>query len=147
LKLRPKLKKREPVKAEFYGQYSPEKYAANLRQMVSLVRERNAQPLLITLPSMLGPDVSDGALERAQFPYYTNSVADMLALIERYNATIRRVAEETGAPVLDLARYFDGLEKKERFFSDTIHMYNGAKPLIAKAIKDALENLPANKTK
>lgn len=140
LRLRPKLKTREPVKTEFYKRFSPKRYRENLRQMIALAREHNAWVLLVTLPSMLGPEISNEALERAQFPHYTNSLADMLVLIDQYNQAIRRTAEETGAPLIDLAKYFDGMEKKERFFSDAIHMYNDAKPIVARAIADSIRN-------
>jgi lysophospholipase L1-like esterase len=139
LKLRPKWKTREPLKAELYKQFSPLRYEANLREMIALVRSRNARPFLITLPSLLSPHISDAALERAQFPYHTNSVADMIVLTERYNQSIRQVAAETETALIDLAAEFEKLPDKEKFFSDTIHMYNDAKPMVAIAIKDALQ--------
>ena len=104
--------------------------------MIELVRERGARPFLLTLPSILSSQISDEAMGRAQLPYYTNSIADMIALSEQYNVVIRRVAAETNTPLVDLAAEFDKMPDKEKFFSDTIHMYNRAKPMLASVIKD-----------
>jgi lysophospholipase L1-like esterase len=141
LKMRPKLKTREPVKAEFYKKYRPARYEANLRRIIELIRERKALPLLVTLPSILSPRISDEGIERAQFPYYTNSITDMISLADSYNAVIRSVAAETHTPLVDLASEFDNMVDKERCFSDTIHMYNDAKPIVARALRSAIAGL------
>lgn len=140
LKLRPQLKTREAVNADRYRNYRPTQFEQNLLEMITLIQKHNARPYVMTLPSILSAQISDGALARAQFPRYTNSVADMEVLIERYNTVIREIASKTGTPVIDLAERFNSMPEKERFFSDTIHMYNDAKPIVAQAIEQELKS-------
>lgn len=138
IKLRPKFKTQIAEKSAQYEKFMPATYEKNLREMIQLVRANNAKPYLITLPCILSTKISKEALERAQFPYYTNSTIDMMTLIARYNEAIARVASETNTPLIDLAKQFDQMENKESYFSDTIHMYNPGKPIIAQTIKETI---------
>lgn len=144
LKIRPKLKTTEPVHSAKYKDFVPTNYVNNLKEMVSLVRKNNAQPILVTLPSIFHSKLSQAALARAQMPYYTNSSADMRLLAEKYNQLIMDVAKETNTPLIDLAAKFDQMPNKEEFFSDAIHMYNPGKPIVAEEFKNTLEKLTNN---
>ncbi len=141
LKLRPKLKTTEPLNSAKYQDFVPSWYVNNVKEMISLVKSSNAKPILVTLPSIFHNKISAEALAKAQMPYFTNSSADMILLIEKYNKIIKEIAKETNIPLIDLAAKFDQLPNKEELFSDAIHMYNPGKPLVAEEFKTQIEKL------
>lgn len=141
LNVRPKFKTIEPINSSKYQDFVPSWYVNNVKEMISLVKSSNAKPILVTLPSIFHNKISPEVLAKAQMPYFTNSSADMILLIEKYNKIIKEIAQETNTQLIDLAAKFDQLPNKEELFFDAIHMHSNRKQLVAEAFKPEIEKL------
>lgn len=105
-----------------------------LQRIVTAIRELRAVPVLMTLPSILSPSPSAGALELVHYPRWARGdYRRFLAVVNRFNQIVREVALESGSPLVDNAAHFDALgpREKERLFFDTLHMYCEGNGLIA----------------
>jgi len=118
-----------------YADYKPAVFEHNLRSMIATARAIPAAVVLMTLPTVVSDDMSVEEVRRAnvQFPYFrgANSVGDFVDLIAAYNRTIRRVAAETGVPVVDLALEIDARPDRRALFLDTMHANAGGHEVIA----------------
>jgi hypothetical protein len=78
---------------------------------------------------------------RVIFPYFQSAygVGDLLDLIAAYNLVIRRVAAETGVPLVDLSQTFEKLEDTPRYFIDTMHLSHLGLQTVADEVLAALE--------
>lgn len=123
--------------------FRPGYFEENLRALIERTRAAGARPVLLTLPHSLRPDLDRAATASRliQFPYFQGGdrLGDFLALIERYNEAIRRVGEQTGVPIVDLARRFAAITDPSVYFTDTLHPNARGNTLIAEAIE---RNLP-----
>ena len=120
-----------------FGEFEPTVYEENLRELVATVREAGARPVLLTLPTIVRPDMTVRDLRENQvmFPYFPSAygVGDLLDLLAAYNRSVRRVGTESNVPVLDLARDFDALPDVRPLFYDTMHPdYAGRQRVAAK---------------
>ena len=111
--------------------------------MVRLVREAGAQPLLLTLSTVVREDMTVEALRRARvvFPYFPSAygTGDLRDLVAAYNRVVRRVGVELGVPVANVGRYFDSRPDVTAFFWDTMHTNHQGNALIAAELARALE--------
>lgn len=122
--------------------FRPSYFEENLHALIERARAAGARPVLLTLPHSLRPDLDRAAIATrlVQFPYFQggDQLGDFLALIERYNEAIRRVGDETGVPIVDLARRFAGITDPSVYFTDTLHPNARGNTLIAEAIERKL---------
>jgi lysophospholipase L1-like esterase len=144
--LRPRM--REPAtgpesRTGRFTDFHPTIFENNLRTIIASVRAMNAQPVLMTLPTVLRPDMTLKDLHDAGvvFPYFPSAyaVGDLLDLLAGYNRTIRRVAEEEKVPLVDLAKSFDALPDPRPYFFDTMHTNPEGMALIAQDVAKVLE--------
>ncbi len=126
-----------------FASFQPSFYEINLREMIKAIREIGARPVLLTLPTVVRPDMAVADLKRAgvMFPYFQSAygVGDLLDLIAAYNSTIRRVAAEDQVPLIDLSRTFENLEETPPYFIDTMHLSRLGLQTVAKEILAGLE--------
>jgi lysophospholipase L1-like esterase len=126
-----------------FASFEPSFFELNLREMIEAVREIGSRPVLVTLPTVVRPDMTTTDLKQAGviFPYFQSAygVGDLLDLIAAYNRVIRRVAAEEEVPLVDLSRTFENLEDTPRYFSDTMHLSNLGLETVAKEILAGLE--------
>ncbi len=109
-----------------FEKFQPSVYERNLLEMIEVVRGMGSRPVLLTLPTVVKPDMTVEDLQRAgvMFPYFQSAygVGDLLDLIEAYNRVIRGVAAQEGAPLVELSRTFEAIEDTPRYFIDTMHL-------------------------
>jgi lysophospholipase L1-like esterase len=126
-----------------FATFEPTVYELNLREMIKTIREIGSQPVLVTLPTVVKPDMTVADLKRAGviFPYFQSAygVGDLLDLIGAYNRVIRRVAAEEQVPLVDLSRTFEDLEDPRPYFFDTMHLTRPGLQMVAKEILGGLE--------
>ncbi len=127
-----------------YADYQPAVYERNLRAMIAAVRAIPSEALVMTLPSVVRPDMSVEDLRRAnvQFPYFrgANAVGDFVDLIAAYNRTIRRVAAEEQVTLIDLAREIDARPDRPTLFLDTMHASPKGRGVLAEVIARELQS-------
>jgi hypothetical protein len=111
--------------------------------MIEAVRGMGSRPLLLTLPTVVKPDMTVEDLERAgvMFPYFQSAygVGDLLDLIEAYNRVIRRVAAQEGVPLVELSHRFEEIEDTPRYFIDTMHLSPFGMQIVASELLAGLE--------
>ena len=126
-----------------FATFEPTVYELNLREMIKAIREIGSRPVLITLPTVVKPDMTLEDLKQAGviFPYFQSSygVGDLLDLIGAYNRVIRRVAAEGRVPLVDLSRTFENLQDTRPYFIDTMHLSRRGLERVASEIFAGLE--------
>lgn len=95
-------------------------FAGNLRAMVAEARDAGVRPVLLTAPSAHRRGEEPEHLARR----WLRDLSELVPLHQGYVEAVRRVAEEEGAPLCDLAARFDRLppeELRRSFHADGIH--------------------------
>lgn len=105
---------------------SLEDYASNLSDIIALCRSNGVKPILLTTPvGDTDPGVVNG----------------MEVYHERYNQTVRRIAGEQTAPLVDaVALFLDHPEYYDNPKADFIHYNAKGAERIAKALAETIEN-------
>lgn len=109
-------------------------YAERLKLIIRLLRDARTIPVLMTQPALggSGRDPTTGRdLSRLDFGLFFNEAFEM------HNDTMRRVAREEGAYLIDLARL---LPKDTRYYYDAMHYTDAGAQKIAQVA--AAELLP-----
>jgi lysophospholipase L1-like esterase len=116
------------------------RYAIRLTQLVRRTRELRATPVLVTLPSLLSPHMSDAALRLLLYPSWARADYRLiLKMLDRFNETIRDVGRDEHAPLIDAAVAIDQLGiRKEALFFDVCHMYCEGNGLLARFVAQEL---------
>lgn len=123
-----------------------EEYAENLTWIVQTVRERGAEPVLVTQPSLWRADLPE-ALQRllwlggvgdfqrvgARAEYY--SIGALAQATARYNETLLEVCRREQLACIDLASV---LPKSDAAFYDDAHFNEAGADLVARTLAEAL---------
>jgi len=128
-----------------FANFNPTFFIENLREMIRLVRESGAEPVLLTLLTVVRHDMTSEDLRSAWvvFPYYPSGygVGDFLEIIDGYNRAIRRVGVEEQVPVVDLAKRFAPRPDYRSLFTDTMHTTEKGREQVATAVFEDLDRL------
>ena len=123
-----------------FKDYAPKIYEQNLKVILETIEELDARALLVTLPTVVRPEMSVDELNDAGvfFPYYPSAyaVGDLLDLIRAYNDTIRKLATDGNVELVDLAGAFEELGASQVYFHDTMHLNYKGRRIIARLIAD-----------
>ena len=132
-----------PSASGSFADFQPTVYERNLLSMIEAVRAAGSQPVLLTLPTVVRPEmtVADLRVARVMFPYFASAagVADLLELLGTYNRSIRRIGGEQQVPLIDLARSFEQLPATGPYFWDTMHLSPQGMALAADEILAGLD--------
>ena len=125
-----------------FGNYRPAVFEETLRTLIVTARKAGARVVVMTLPSVVSSDMTLEELRRSNviFPYFQSAyaVGDFVDLIAAYNESIRRIAAERDAVLVDLATEIDGrLDRRELFF-DTMHPNLQGTKLVARILAHRL---------
>jgi lysophospholipase L1-like esterase len=125
-------KEPHPKMAETYKEY--------LRRMIVEVQSIGARPMLLTLPTVVSPQMSQKGVSILHYPTWARgNYKTFHGVIAAYNNAIRDVAREKDVLLIDNAEYVDSFsEKKEELFFDSLHMYCEGYALLAQNIRDQL---------
>lgn len=121
-----------------YEDYVPVVFEDNVRRMIAVARHNGIRVVLITRPSVLAPDMTEGEMKILHFPHYTYNLQKLLFVHQRYNDSIRRLGTGEGVPVLDLELSFAG---RRRHFYDTMHFDCEGHELVAQELARFLRSL------
>jgi lysophospholipase L1-like esterase len=126
-----------------FAGFRPTLYERNLAEMIDAVQSIGARPLLVTLPTVVRPEMSVPDLRQARvmFPYFgsANAVGDFLDLLAAYNQVVRTLAAERNVPLVDLAKHFEAVDDITPYFFDTMHPDTRGRAVIAEQLLSGLE--------
>jgi lysophospholipase L1-like esterase len=130
-----------------FDDFVPMRYRSNLQTMIRLLRQHDVEVLLVTLPTVVRPDMTVEELQRAKvfFPYFSGAygVSKFLSLHGTYNKTIVDVARQERVQVIDLAQVFEALPERTQYFWDTMHPSPRGHTLIAETLLDRIKKQEA----
>ena len=118
-------------------------FRRNLRSMIDLCRGEGIGLVVVTWPSVIGRDLPKGApiLMLPSLRIWNLPVTAYREWIGRYLTAIREVASAQRADLLDLALTFEGLEEKERHFTDAYHLSGSGNRIVAGELARLLPSL------
>ena len=116
---------------------TPEEFAENMKTLVQMVRECGAEPILLTA-NPLDPGKFWSAQGQSK-SMYESVGGDPLAWEEVYNDVTRKVAEETGAYLIDMFAACDGVNYNT-LLSDGIHLAAKGNAIFADALCEWFES-------
>ena len=98
-------------------------YKARLEKLITICREHNIMPVLLTQPVLYGEgaDEASGVGLRHRFVAQGMDGATAWQVLELYNDVTREVGREGGVPVIDVARE---MPKDPAYFYDLMHYTN-----------------------
>jgi lysophospholipase L1-like esterase len=131
----------ESYRNTFEG-FTPRRYQDNLDLILQSIVDDGAVPVLLTLPTVVRPNMTADDLKEAGvfFPYYPSAyaVGDFLQLVEAYNDVIRDAADTHGVPLIDIASDFSGLTPSTDYFYDTMHLSEKGRRSLAQKVAEYL---------
>jgi len=134
-----------PEGARAFDHFVPTRYRSNLEEMIRLLRRHNTEILLVTLPTVVRPDMTAEELRRAHvfFPYFAGAygVSRLLSLHGAYNRTIVEISRRQGVGLIDLAATFEPVTDKTSYFWDTMHPSEKGHALIADTLFRRIKEL------
>ncbi len=115
-------------------------YESNLREMVRLIQSIGAKAVLVTAPTVLTPDhpVTRQLCEDTHNFFDPKQIRSTHAA---YNERVRRVANDTGATLVDLEKDFATTPDPRVYFTDGIHLTAAGHERAAAALRRALARL------
>lgn len=117
--------------------YQPVGYGERLRAIIDTARAGGARVAIFTWPTILSDTMAPEAVAKAHYPPYTTSLAELRALYDRYQRTLRRVAAEEQTPIVDNAAIFPN-DRKAALFVDTAHFTCEGQAMVARNVAEAL---------
>ena len=107
---------------------TPEQFEENMTTLVRMVRDCGAEPILLTA-NPLNPNTFWAA--QGQDPsLYASVGSDPLAWLEVYNDVTRKVAKDTGTPLIDMFKACNGVPYAT-LLSDGIHLAGKGNQIFA----------------
>lgn len=111
-------------------------YEIRLKELMSLTRYYNIEPILVTQPTLLGDGVDDLTgvnLETVEYAGFNGQV--YWSALELYNTVTKNVGKKTNTVVIDLA---NKLPKSLRYFYDGLHYTNEGAEKISDILSQEL---------
>lgn len=126
-----------------FADFRPDEYIDNVRKMIRMIRESGAEPVLMTLATVVRPDFTAEDLVRANvyFPFYPSAyaVGDFLDLVASYNRAVAEIAEVEDVPVVDLEAMFAARPDYRQLMFDTMHPTREGYAMVAGRVLETLE--------
>jgi len=132
---------------DLYQNFIPNKYKENLRQIIETGKQNNIQMVLLNLSSILSDNMTDKALKKVHYPYFTTGITELRILQQSYNNVIKKISQEEGVPLIDINKAIDQISDKEKLFFDTMHLYCSGNAVIARTIFNFFVNQNITNTK
>ncbi|MGE0538276.1 MAG: SGNH/GDSL hydrolase family protein [Pirellulales bacterium] len=119
-------------------------YEGRLREIVSAARRRGKRLILVTQPVLWDDFLNPAALQQMHIARdYVNprgsgtlTPAECLEVMDRFNAVMLRVAEETGTEIVDAAVAMNGVEK---YFYDDFHLNEAGCQALGNLVASQIE--------
>jgi lysophospholipase L1-like esterase len=109
-----------------------ESYRIRLTDLIWSTRAAGIEPVLLTQPALYGEAVDPTTgLDLGPLEFYGKNSAAEWAVLELYNDVTRRVAEEEGVFLIDLAA---AMPKDSQYYRDMIHYTNEGSVMVAEIL-------------
>jgi lysophospholipase L1-like esterase len=119
---------------------SLDQYEGNLRTMITLSKENNISPYLVTINPVAAAPLYERHPDKIQSFYIYRGGAN--AIIDTYNQRIRKVAQTTGTPLVDFAKvakkHNQKFPKDPVVCADGVHLSRTGKKILGDAIASSL---------
>jgi len=118
-------------------------FLADVERLTREMKGAGARVVLLTLPGLYRSDQAPSAkaLQIGHLPPYTSNPYVLARMSEEYNAWLRRLAVQEGVSLVDLEAWSrNALEPRDRFFFDSVHVYEEGQESIGRYL--ATEILP-----
>jgi lysophospholipase L1-like esterase len=139
----PPLTGPESHTGKFEG-FRPDQYIENVRTMIREIREHGAEPVLMTLTTVVRPDFTAEDVVQAgvYLPYYPSAYAvrDFLDLVDAYNRAVLEIARDEDVPVVDLYGTFMARPDFRSLYFDTMHPTREGYGIVARTALDVLDD-------
>lgn len=139
----PPLTGPESHTGKFEG-FRPDQYIENVRTMIREIREHGAEPVLMTLTTVVRPDFTAEDIVQAgvYLPYYPSAYAvrDFLDLVDAYNRAVLEIARDEDVPVVDLYGTFMARPDFRSLYFDTMHPTREGYGIVARTALDVLDD-------
>jgi hypothetical protein len=128
-------------KKDALGEAGLAAYERNLRRLIAQSTARGARVVLCTEPSCFRPTLEqseqDGVpgLDQWYHEFSPFEYPTLVAGLARYNAMIRRVAQDTGCPLVDLERT---MPKNVKYFETPVHHKDLGEEIVADEVSRVL---------
>ena len=114
------------------------RFKLTIEELIELIRADGVEPTLMTLNSIMSPNMSTKAIGLVHYPVWTNDPLKFLSALDIFNKVIIQIAEDKKIKLIDIAKHFNKLEDKEQYFFDTMHNYCSGYEEMAKFISKSL---------
>jgi lysophospholipase L1-like esterase len=143
---KPKHVQRDAPEVEALDGYTPT-FMAELETIVKEMRAAGSEVVLITLPGLfvMEEEPSPRALIVGHLPTFTDNPYVLAKISEEYNKGLRRLAKSQNLLLVDLEEWIrESLKPRDRFFFDSVHLYEEGQSRIGEYLAEQL--LPLLKT-
>ena len=119
-------------------------YKARLEKLITICREHNIMPVLLTQPVLYGEGVDEASGVDLGHRLVAQDMDGATAwqVLELYNGVTREVGRERGVAVIDLARE---MPKNSAYYYDLMHYTNAGAALVADIVAAQLTPFLAQK--
>ena len=114
--------------------------AKQLAKLLQAYRESGTRVIVVTLPMLfdLGQKIPPEALAKGELPGYLNNPYLLRAINQRYNASIRQVAQNQHAILADTSSWIHTFYDPERFFLSTTQLTPTGQAVLADFLADSV---------
>jgi lysophospholipase L1-like esterase len=122
---KPKHVRRDAPEVEALEGFTPP-FMPDLETIVKEMRSAGSEVVLLTLPGLFAMDEepSPQALKVGHLPTFTDNPYVLAKMSEEYNKRLRRLAKSQDLLLVDLEEWSrESLKPRDRFFFDSVHLY------------------------
>ena len=114
--------------------------AKQLDKLLQAYRESGTRVIVVTLPMLfdLGQEITPEALAKGTLPGYLDNPYVLRAINQRYNASIRQVAQNQHAILADTSSWIHTFYDPERFFLSTTQLTPTGQAVLADFLADSV---------
>lgn len=119
-------------------------FVRDVREIVRQIRARGSRVVLFTLPGLYEMDrePTPAMLQMGHLPSYTDNPYVLAKLTARYNETLREMARNGSAELIDLDQWSrTTLQPRERYFFDSVHLTDEGQAMLGRYLADRLQSL------
>lgn len=116
----------------------PNRFRANLLEMVNVARDNGITPILLTAPA----SHESGSEPKALSPLWITDLNELVPLHRQYVDIVRSVAREQNVILCDLTAEFDALPRErvhDMFWKDGVHLTEDGNQTVARLLFECFE--------
>ncbi|HEY7532947.1 MAG TPA: SGNH/GDSL hydrolase family protein [Nitrospiraceae bacterium] len=137
---KPKHVQRDAPEVKALDGFTP-RFMTDLERIVKEMRAAGSEVVLLTLPGLfvMDEEPSPQALKVGHLPTFTDNPYVLAKISEEYNKRLRRLAVSQNLVLVDLEEWSnESLKPRDRFFFDSVHLYEEGQTRIGKYLAEQL---------